>query len=263
MADNRPNRYVEDDKIIYRASTLGTCAKALVALGIGQTPVDFPDWLYERFEQGNTGEKAVLDDLRDCYRIMDQQEGHYLAWDDGQLYVEMKVGEKIVIRGHADGIGTCYKVYQYKYGEDGETTGTKRVIEVKCVTEEYGRDVLRKLPSSWAWQISVYGQFYGLSAVLALGIKGEKGTEDEGKVVNVVTELIDELPYSVKDIKLRVIELERHIENGTYPNCDVKQWPCPFNWLCDDVVDAKGKSRTEDGELAGVLEQSLKIRGTG
>lgn len=262
MADNRPNRYVEGDKIIYRASTLGSCRKALVALGIGQTPQDFPDWLYERFEQGVTGESVVLDDLRDCYTIMDQSEGHYLPWDDGQLYVEIPIGQHIIVRGHADGIGTCYKVFVYEYGEDGEKTGTKRVIEVKCVSEGYGHDVLKSLPNTWAWQLSIYGRFYELPGLLALGIKGEKGTENEGKVVNVVTELIDDLPYTMKDIKLRVIELERCIENGEYPDCDYKQWPCPFPWLCDDVVDAEGRARTKDEELMGVLEQSIKIRGS-
>lgn len=256
MGDDRPARYEENGQIIYRASALGYCRKALVALGIGQTPQDFPDWLYERFQQGVDGEPVVLKKLGENWRMMDETD-HQYQWDDGQLYVEIPVGERIVIRGHADGIGVCYKAPVLELGESEWVTGDKRLIEVKYATEDYAEVILKIPPVMYEWQISVYGGFYGLLGMLAIGIKRD------GVVVNVVTQMWDKLPYSMKDIKLRVIELERMIENGEYPDCDYKQWPCPFPWLCDEVTDAKGRPRTGDNELAGVLEQSLQIRGKG
>lgn len=247
MADNRPSRYEENGRVIYRASALGSCMKALVALGLGHTGTDFPDWLYERFAEGVAGEPWVIDQLRSNWRIMDEREGHNYQWDDGQLYVEINVGSGIVIRGHADGIGTCFlsPVYEDGYGETEWHTGDKRVIEVKCATEDYTTTVLRGLPELYAWQISVYGGFFHLPAMLAIGVKDQQTRE----LVNVVTQMWDEMPYTMAQVKMRVMEIESWIDKGELPNCDHKQWPCPYQWLCDDVI---GERTTDD-----MIEQRL------
>lgn len=249
MADHRPNRYIESGRVIYRASALGSCIKSLVALGLGITPSDHPDWLLTKFQQGIDDEPVVLDMLRPNWVIMDEQTGHYYEWDDGQLYVQVNVGTRVVIRGHADGIATCYKAPVY---DTDWKVRDKRVVEVKCVTEDYGHTIIQKLPPMYAWQVSVYGGFYQLPVMLALGIK-----DDTGTVVNVVTEMIDELPYTMGQVKARVMYAEQCIESGELPNCDAKMWPCPFAWLCDDVVDGPNNPRTGDGELLGKLEESV------
>lgn len=253
MADERPPRYEENGRVIYRASSLGACVKSLVALGIGMTPTDFPDWLYEKFQQGIDGEPVVIDMLRDNWRIMDQEEGHNLQWHDGQLYVEVNVGTRVVIRGHADGIGTCYKAPIMQYGETEWVTGDTRLIEVKCVTEDYTRVVLNDPPMMYQVQVSVYGGYFGLPVMMALGIK-----DADGKVVNVVTQMVDELPLTMAQVKRRAMFIESCIESGELPSCDVRQFPCPFSWICDDVIDAPGKPRTKDQDVEALLAKSIE-----
>lgn len=253
MADNRPNRYVENGHVIYRASGLGSCVKSLVALGMGMTPSDHPAWLYEKFQQGIDGEPVVIDMLKSNWRIMDEREGHYYNWDDGQLYVEVPVGQHVTIRGHADGIGTCYKAPVLELGESEWVTGDKRVIEVKCVSEDYARVILDTLPPLYEVQVSVYGGFFKLPVMLALGIK-----DNDGKVVNVVTQMWDEPPMSMSQVKQRVMFIEQCIAEGELPECSHKQYPCPFQFLCDDVVDAKGRARTKDEDLEDTLRLSIR-----
>lgn len=249
MADHRPNRYVEGGRVVYRASALGSCVKSLVALGMGMTPEPHPDWLLRKFDEGIAGEPVVVDMLRPNWRIADEKEGHYYQWHDGQMLVEVPVGRHVIIRGHADAIGTCFLAPVYEYGETEWETGDKRLIEVKCTTEDYGAVVLKKLPPLYAWQVSTYGGFFGLPVMLALGIK-----DGDGQVVNVVTQMIDKPPYTMSQVKQRVIGIESCVKSGELPVCDYKQWPCPFSWLCDDVAGVEG---TKDGEILGKLEESI------
>lgn len=261
MADNRPSRYVEDGVVVYRASALGSCMKALVALGLGHAGTNFPDWLYERFQEGIDGEPWVINKLRENWRIMDPREGHQHQWHDDQLYVEIPVGQHIIIRGHADGIGTCFlaPVYEDGYGETEWHTGDKRLIEVKCATEDNTTVVLRTLPSLYAWQISVYGGFFHLPVMLAIGVKDQQTRE----LVNVVTQMWDELPYSMSQIKMRVMEIEQWIAKEELPNCDHKQWPCPYQWLCDNVIGERTPDDMIEQRLAEsiVMVQQRKERG--
>lgn len=252
VADNRPTRYEEDGRVVYRASGLGSCVKSLVALGLGMTPQDYPDWLYKKFDEGIAGEPVVIDMLRSNWRIMDENEGHYLKWHNGQLLVEISVGTRCIIRGHADAVGTCFKAPVLEYGETGWVAGERRLIEVKCSSEDYAREVIRELPMMYKVQISAYGWFFGFPIMLAIGIK-----DDEGKVVNVVTEMYDEPPMTMGQVKARVALIESHIARGELPNCDYHQYPCQFSWLCDEVIDAKDKPRTKDSELENKLEESI------
>lgn len=257
MGDDRPSRYEEDGKIIYRASALGGCSKALAALGMGHTPEPYPDWLLVKFQQGNDGEAVVLEKLRDAFDkdieanggawlCVDEQSGHQYKWEGGQLLVEIPVGESIVIRGHADGIG---KLWARTLGSPFDLREV-RLVEVKCTTVGYGETVLRELPSMYAWQISCYGGYFGLNAILVLGLKDE-----DGKVERIKVKAIDELPYTMAQIKRRVIDIERRIRTGDMGLCDVKQWPCPFSWLCDGGVEQVEGTKDEDLEQA--LQDSL------
>lgn len=252
VADNRPSRYEEDGRIIYRASALGSCMKSLVALGLGMTPVDWPDWLYRKFQEGIDGEPVVVDMLRENWRIVDEEEGHYYQWHDGQLFVEVPVGTRVVIRGHGDAIGTCYKTPVYEYGESEWETGDKRLIEVKCCSAEYARVVLRTLPLMYKVQVSVYGGFYGLPIMLVIGVK-----DKDGKVVNILSQMIDEPPMTMAQVKQRVMQIESWIGDGELPDCDYRQWPCAFPYLCDEPM--YGNEATRDEDLEEMLAKSIEI----
>lgn len=223
---------MENGRVIYRASSLGFCIKSLVAVGMGMDGNGHPDWLLRKFQEGIDGEPVVLDMLRSNWRLMDESEGHYLQWHDGQLYVEVDVGTNVTIRGHADGIGTCYMAPVMEHGETDWVTGDKRLVEVKCTTPDYASEVIKRLPMMYKVQVSVYGGFFGLPIMLALGIK-----DSDGKVVNVCTEMYDEPPMSMGAIKARVMAIEGYVERGELPTCDYRQWPCQYPWLCDEDID--------------------------
>lgn len=248
MADDRPPRYIEDGMVVYRASGLGACMKSLVLLGLGSTGTDWPEWMLKKFQEGIDGEPVVIDMLRSHWNMVDET-AHQYQWHDGQLLIEVKVGTRVIIRGHADGVGTCYKapVYNSEW-----TAGEQRLIEVKCTTEDYGHVVLRELPVLYQVQITTYAEYFGLPAMLALGIKDENG-----EVVNVVTQMVDPLPMTMAQVKQRVMELESCIGSGDIPDCDYRQYPCPYYWLCDEPVN--GKPGTPDDELLGTLEESIRM----
>jgi hypothetical protein len=221
--------------------------KSLVALGLGMTPEPWPDWLLERFHQGVEGEPVVLAKLREHWNLWTPEKKSFITWDDGQPLVEMPVGTTVIIRGHADALGSRYR----KQVGDPALLGF-HVVEVKCVTAGYAEEVLRTLPELYHWQMSVYGQALGWPVVLVLGVKGDDGTVDH---------IIEAPPLKLKtlaEIKLRVMEIERCIRDGEWPKCDYKQWPCRFPELCDDP----NPEPTENWELEDRLAESLvEIRG--
>jgi hypothetical protein len=248
VGDDRPSRYEEDGKVIYRASSLGMCMKTLVALGLGHQPDPHPDWLLRKFQEGIDGEPVVIETLSENW-VFEKEEGsgHWLKWHDGQPLIEVPVGTNVIIRGHADGIGTCFKNPVYEYGESDWVVGEKRLVEVKCVSEGYAREVLRKLPFYYVVQIATYSHAVGFPPMLALGIK-----DGNGRVVNVTTEML-EPELTMAQIKRRVIEIEGWIERGELPPCDHPVWPCPFSWMCD----TPGGPGTEDWELEEMLQKSI------
>src|SRR5262245_29947759 len=95
MSDSRPPVYREDGKTVYRASSVGMCIRSLWAYRQGMTPAETPDWLLEKYEQGNVAEPQILDWVEKKYA------GAVYHRQDN---IEIGVGDKIVIRGHPDGI---------------------------------------------------------------------------------------------------------------------------------------------------------------
>src|SRR5262245_55496086 len=59
MSDNRPPRYEEDGRIIYRASGLGMCEKMFVALAMGYDPKAHPAWFQEILDEGTANEPVI------------------------------------------------------------------------------------------------------------------------------------------------------------------------------------------------------------
>lgn len=259
MADNRPSRYIENGRVIYRASALGMCMKSLVAMGLGHKPEPHPDFLLKRFQQGVDGEPVVLKMLSENWVLeYEASSMHWLKWHDGQILVEMPVGQHVTIRGHADGIGKCFKAPVLEYGESDWVPGEVRMIEVKCVTEDYARVLLKKLPFYYIVQVAVYSQVLGFPPMLALGIK-----DDDGVVQHVVTEMI-EPELTLREVKQRVMEIEGWVERGELPKCDHPNWPCQYSWMCD----SPGGPVTEDWELESKLQESIdlvkaRVRGQG
>src|SRR3954469_16126642 len=95
MADNRPNGYWEDKKLIIRASSFGGCIRSLIQTGMGVTPVvGGNNYLAKAFAEGTRAEPLIVERLNEM--------GHGLiGTGEDQLEMELKVGP-VVIRCHPD-----------------------------------------------------------------------------------------------------------------------------------------------------------------
>lgn len=256
MGDDRPNRYVEDGVTVYRASGLGGCVKALAALGLGHEPLDHPEWLRGKFDEGIRGEPVVIGMMEaDGWKFVDERDGWWLNWHDGQIMVEIPVGSRCIIRGHLDGVAVRYRaesnVAELRVG-DG-----RRMVEVKCCSEGYAAEVLRRLPVMYDVQISAYMGWLGLPGVLAVGVKDR----ETGEVVRVATKEIAVPPRSLAKVKARVMEIERRVREGELGACDYRQYPCQFPWLCDEIVGSGPGGvldATSDEELMDVMAASVR-----
>lgn len=218
MGDNRSAVYEEDGITVYRVSSLGTCIRALWAYKQGLEPANTPEWLQEKFEQGNVAEPIIID-------MIEKQYGGVVSHK--QDLVEIAIGRTAIIRGHPDGIYT-----QILNGLEIE--GSKAVLECKALAkgtyEKFKRaienDILTSEFPYYAAQISILMEYYGLPALFAIGIKN-----DDGVVESIETFVLEEPPISLKEIKLKIIKLERMKE---MPECDISVYPCPFYILHDE-----------------------------
>ena len=120
--DNRAPRYVEhdidgdrQDMVIHRASSLGSCARAIVIWALDvQEPSPAPEWLQIKFTEGNWVEKMVLDEWwvsggRYGSRLF--ASGIELIEDTSYRQIEcdwrvgVSKGRDVVVRCHPDAVG--------------------------------------------------------------------------------------------------------------------------------------------------------------
>lgn len=235
MGDDRPTRYIEDGRIIYRASNLGACEKSLILLGRGESPAPHPDWLLQKFDEGIAGEPIVIGMIPklevDGAKIKLLHYGDInLPVDESGQWVVEKSMVGVTVRGHVDGIGT---VSSLAIGSEF-TLRERVVVEVKCCSPDYAKVVLRKLPLVYAIQISLYMHTLQMKCLLVIGIK-----DDDGKVVRLEGKWIHEPPLTLGQIAARIMRIEKGIKAGQIGECDYAMFPCPFYFLgCDDSRDA-------------------------
>lgn len=256
MSDNRPSVYIEGDRVVYRASAVGGCLRALVAARLGYTPLPFDDNSELRMAEGNLHEPAIIDRL--------EEDGYEI--DAEQREVELVIGDRIVIRGHIDG------------------ATSDRVVEAKAMGQDpYGDWLAKGFDGNYryACQLSTY--------MAALNLKGLMAVKNRNTGHLHVTE-VDEPPVPIALIKARVARVEAIARTGELPDCDVSStWNCPFRFLHDqkdrqsvDVIDddevdalaaaydharllatqADGMKKTARDHLADAVRDRGKVRTT-
>lgn len=258
MSDDRPNVYVENDVAIYRASSVGNCVKGLVAARLGMEPGPHPDWLLEKFAQGNVNEPIILMMLEENHHVsmwtdLELEAAGYVL-DDGQVLVELPVGSGVRIRGHLDGIG-----------DDGDVV---YVVEAKAFGEsfwdKYDKEGITGFPY-YSAQLAIYMAATGLPGLFVIGRKDTDGVVNEIRVTH-----FDEPPVNVGLVKAKVAKVERAAASGELPGCDVKQYPCQWFHLggeCREGGDrGAGLEESEDLELdllASQYRQGKKLEKQG
>lgn len=242
-AQNKPMAYWEGDKLIIRASSFGSCFGALVRASHGITGELPPDFMLEKFQQGHDNEPIILGQLNrmDGYQLFDDWEledefGGPLH--DGQVRLEIPVGDRIIIRQHFD---QFTKIIGDESGVDVGFAPVEAKALAPSTYKTYQRVGLGFLPN-YPWQVAIAGWATGIHyvnkgysgtddtppfcpVVLAVGEKDDDGVVQEGKVH---VHIVDEPPYSLAQIKMRAMEVLAKVEAGGMPECDWAQWPCPF-----------------------------------
>ena len=222
MSDNRPSVYTDGNLVVYRASALGSCTRALAAIRSGHEPVaPFPARFRKTLDDGNRGEAVILQGVADAgYTIGGGQQ------DEIELIVGTTADAKtIVVRGHVDDIVV-------------DSVGSFRVVDAKTTSAKYG--VSDDLAERYNWQIAVYMHALGMPGMFAYGIKDP----DTGDVVDVEIELVDTPPHTMGQIKARIAKIEYMAQGRRYLDveCSVKnKYPCP-------VYHLSGHGKADDGE---------------
>lgn len=211
--DDRPAAYVEDGVAIYRASAVGLCEEALVALRMGVQPTMPPEWMLEKYEEGAEWEDHIVQGA--C-----EVEGLTLVTQQEQARVD--ITPTIAIRGATDGRGI--KV------QGGQQVG----IEAKKLGPRLFSNWERGLDYFWTQspyyrdQLTVYMHAHGMPYVYAVG----EWDPDEKVVRHVHTQLIVEPPGDINEIRKKILRVEGRARKGDLGHCDgTHSFPCPVWFL--------------------------------
>lgn len=246
MGDDRPPRYVEDGRVIYRASGLGLCDKIFVALAMDYSPRSHPAWFQEVLDEGTRNEHVI----REMYSAMIECpiEGAGTTW-------EKEVIPGVWVRGSTDGF----------FFKDGMTVPA--LFEAKKIRPSGWTKFLRsgvECQANYPMQLATYmhlmAEAWGIDEVDAHFVGGHYDPEKD-LVTEVVPHVYIMPPVPWRGIAMRITRLERQItealRDGTPIGdvaCTNKTYPCPMFYLHDEDDD-EPPVRPSDDVVAPLLQE--------
>lgn len=211
---------VTDTQIIYRASALGMCKRALYAARMRENPMSPPPALQRVFDQGHELEAGIL------YALA-KDEGWVIDPDSEQRTLEISItetgGREVVVRGHVDAVG-------FNPLADDQTP---MPIDAKAFSQstldKFLTEGINAFPH-YAWQMSFYALAMDTeSFCMPLWNKDEN---------NLTVKVFHSLPYDQNDIFHRIAEIEvlaAESDRIPYDAVDcLGTWGCPFRYLHDE-----------------------------
>ena len=243
MADNRPSVYREGPDVIYRASALGSCVRALLAFYDGVQPRrkrEMTELMDLAADEGDVHEDAVRAKLvKEGYGILATQEEFSL-----------QIIPHAFVRGHTDG-----RISPPEHATEINTLEV--LLEVKSKSnkqyEIWKRQRWEAFPGH-AYQISAYMEAFPDRDVLYIVKRRETGEEDR------VIIPAGQPPIPFKAVKQKVIAVEIARVSGTTPQCDLapqQQWMCPV-WFLHDEKDIETADLTP--EMVAVMADLISKR---
>lgn len=251
MGDNRPDVYVEDGTVVYRASSLGMCVRALVAIGrdnyqeaMGKERIDL---LERSADEGNLHEDAVRQKLvREGWKLVSAQDE-----------VNIPIIKGVIVRGHTDGV-------LIPPDDDTDYRPHEHLLEVKSMSNKrfdrwtkQGFDGFLK----YAYQISSYMQANPGRDVIYIIKRREDGFENRFVIP------ADSPPISWKHIRTRILTAERHRrKRASFPECDLtsqERFWCPFFYLHDEEDPSDGPVEMTDEDkavLADMIPKRMELK---
>jgi hypothetical protein len=217
MPDNRPAVYVEENNVIYRASAIGGCLKALWAARSGLDRQPLPQVVQQGMDEGTALEPVILN-------LLYEDHGFTFGYQGQQFQVELNLGawngKTLIVRGAFDEIGA-------------PAGQPHRPIDVKALGEDDVRALRIKGITSkprYAWQQSVYAHGYGAPAVyMPIFHKGTWKIESWS---------LQPIPpaYTVDQIRDRVLQVEEAFAEGKMPDQCPADYGCAYPFLHDQNI---------------------------
>ena len=254
---------------VYRASSLGYSLCQLVCPHLGYEPASPPEWMQEKFDEGNRIEPLAIEKLRARGWMINVAQDHPNALGDTQIEVELEViPDKVKVVGHLDGIALKADHLSIK----------SSIVEIKRMYakgweqfNDRGWDT-PGLIQKYKWQASAYMLATGLPHIMVAW-----NADTEELTFKVVTEPF----YSISDIALKLRDAEWHISMNTIPD-GCNDFPCPYYFLHEEkdkkeVVDADDELETilsawheadkrakiYEGEKNALRKQIIELVGSG
>lgn len=258
MGDDRPIRYVEhaDDgtptKIVYRASSLGTCERALIASARGVQPLPHPEWFQEVLEEGNEAEPQILAMWDEMTGIpTGDQQREFELW-----VMDVEVGDvevPVVVRAHVDGV-SC--------DESGRFT-IREAKKFRPSTWETWKRKGCEINVLYPWQVSaIMHACHALNDEMPLvEMIGGRWDDETRQVVELCPQFLDMPPIPLKAIKKKLARIERLLSEGYDPTdpdvvCTESMYPCGY-WKLHPSELAGGKKNAKDAERVKVKSSAI------
>lgn len=231
MADNRPSVYREGADVIYRASALGSCVRALLAFYDGVSPrrkKEMTELMELAADEGDVHEDAVRAKLvKEGYKVLATQEEFSL-----------QIIPHAFVRGHTDG-----RISPPKHPVGIKTA--EALLEVKSKSNkqyELWKSKRWEAFPGHAYQITAYMEAFPGRDCLYIVKRRETG-EDDRVIIPA-----GQPPIPFKEVKKKVIAVEIARVSGTTPLCDLapqQQWMCPV-WFLHDEKDIQTAELTPE-----------------
>lgn len=258
-AIDRAPVYIDDDgAVIYRASSLGRCTGALVRARLGVTPSPPPAEMQERFDEGHAWEERVLlagmgvdwlpldaRALKHYGRVIEDDR----AIGGCQVETEIRWGKSEQDGGRGVKVIRCHPDAIVKHGarmvKDADGTAERRVVEGKFLAKDGFWDTVRAMTDAreehgieyesrglgfpYSMQLAIEMHSTGLPALYVLAMKDRDPSTGEVSLGEVYEFEVDTPPWSLAEVKARVLEVEGWVARGEMPDCPVPlDYPCPF-----------------------------------
>ena len=241
MADGASVYRRDDGVIIVRASAFGHCELQLWAAFDGVQPMEHKDVTKRAFSEGHLHEKAVTEQRT--------QEGFVIRGDQTEVELKILPG-RLHIVGHIDGfieLGTADLFDEVEYGPE-------RLWECKSMSRAAFDDWVEgrfDYRPGYAWQLSIY-----MLGTKKTGAHYDVKRRDDGFID---TWLVDEPPFSRKEIKARAEMLLEVFEAGEMPPCTGTggaKWFCEYWFLHEEqeiAIDSIDTPVDNIPELDGLM----------
>lgn len=238
------------DVRVYRASSLGQCESALIAMALGWKG-KMPESLTARLDEGTAAEPVILKAAREAAGLRAvtypeiaalKAEGLVAGYNPElqQIQVRINVGKGAVIAGHLDGIAVDE---DERYTEEAKALGPD-------LYKKWKKEGIRGFPG-YARQVSVGMIATGMPCRFSVGRKGAGGVVAPEDVETV---LIEQPPVSKAELLALVMRCEKWAKSGEVPACVKVQWPClVFDHECHPNEEQVERELVTDPVLGNML----------